>query len=85
MTGELWMTLEGESESGFTKKRIALRMADIDAVEEESVPSKGKRRCRVYTKYRSFTTSSTYDEVLKMMQNGADLCSEQERWLRGED
>lgn len=37
MTGELWITLEGESESGFTKKRIALRMADIDAVDQSAL------------------------------------------------
>lgn len=67
----VWVILNGESESGMIKRRFAVPLDEIDAVEEESVPIKMKSRCRVHTEFRSFTTSSTFDEVMEMIRRGS--------------
>lgn len=64
-----FICFEGESESGFTKRRSVIRADQIMVIEEEAVPSKGKSRVRIHTKHNgTFVTSITMDEAVERIR-----------------
>lgn len=64
----IYIEFPDKSDSGYTEKCVAIRLSDIIAVEEETVPTKGKSRTHIICKHHTFKTCLGYHEVLlKMM------------------
>lgn len=64
------LLLHNTSDSGYTQRRMLIPVSEIIAVEEESVPIKGKSRTRVYLKHTtSFTTSESFDEIFHLISS----------------
>lgn len=64
----IFIEFPDKSDSGYTEKRIAIRLSEIVAVEEASVPTKGKSVTHIFTKHGTFKTCvGYYEAILKMM------------------
>ena len=64
------LLLHNSSESGYTQRRMLIPVSEIIALEEESVPIKGKSRTRIYLKHTSrFTTSEPFDEICHLISS----------------
>lgn len=68
----IFIEFPDKSDSGYTEKRVAIRLSDIIAVEEETVPTKGKSRTHIICKYHTFKTCLGYHEVLLKMTDAVD-------------
>ena len=77
----IFIEFPDKSDSGYTEKRIAIRLSEIVAVEEESVPTKGKSVTHIFTKNGTFKTCLGYHEVFSRMMDVAD---EFNRKVRGQ-
>lgn len=71
--GDLIITLVSHSSSGFTDRRVVLPIADIVALEEESVPTKDRRRTLVHTNYRTFKTDDDIDTLLNRITDALSV------------
>ena len=70
----IFIEFPDKSDSGYTEKYIAIRLSEIVAVEEASVPTKGKSVTHIFTKHGTFKTCLGYHEVLlKMMDAVAEF------------
>lgn len=74
--GDLMITLVDHSSSGFTERKVILPIADIVALEEESVPTKDRRRTLVHTNYRTFKTDDDIDTLLNRITDALTVEAE---------
>lgn len=78
--GDLIITLVDHSASGFTERRVVLPVADIVALEEESVPTKDRRRTLVHTNYKTFKSDDDIDTLLNRI---TDALTEEAEFKKG--
>lgn len=68
----IFIEFPDKSDSGYTEKRVAIRLSDIIAVEECSTPTNGKSRTHIICKHHTFKTCLGYHEVLLKMTDAVD-------------
>lgn len=68
------LVLQDESDTGFTKRKVLLPIAEITALEEETVPTKGKRRTIVHTNHGYFKSlkdiDTLFNAIVEALTNG---------------
>lgn len=63
------LLLHDSSESGFTQRTIMIPVSEITTIIEESVPTKGRRKTRIYTKHNaSFGVDESLEDVRKLFR-----------------
>lgn len=80
--GDLIITLVDHSSTGFTERKVVLPIADIVALEEESVPTKDRRRTLVHTNYKTFKSDDDIDTLLNRITDALAVEAEFKKGTR---